>query len=46
VTDDTGTGDPRAATPAKGAMFVDAVCERLAQFLTEFAAADLDAMYE
>jgi creatinine amidohydrolase len=46
VTDDTGTGDPRAATPAKGAAFVDAVCERLAQFFKEFAAADLDAMYE
>lgn len=46
VTDDTGTGDPRAATPAKGAAFVDAVCARLTQFLSEFAAADLDAMYE
>ena len=45
VTDDTGTGDPRAATAAKGAAFVDAVCERLAQFLVEFGAADLGAMY-
>jgi len=46
VTDDTGTGDPRAATAEKGAAFVNAVCERLAQFFAEFAAADLDAMYE
>src|SRR5690606_3400810 len=37
VTDDTGVGDPRAATAAKGAAFLDAAIERVAQFLTELA---------
>jgi creatinine amidohydrolase len=45
VTDDTGVGDPRAATPEKGARFFAAVTERLAGFLVELAAADPDAMY-
>lgn len=46
VTDDTGIGDPRAATAAKGAAFTDAVCARVAQFLAELAAADLDDLYQ
>ena len=46
VTDDTGVGDPAAATPEKGARFFDAVAERVAGFLVELAAADPDAMYE
>lgn len=37
VTADTGIGDPRAATAAKGAAFVTAVCERIAGFLVELA---------
>ena len=45
VTDDTGIGDPRAATAERGARFVDAVCERIAGFLVELAAADLDDLY-
>ena len=45
VTRDTGIGDPRAATPAKGAGYVDAVCARIADFLVEFATADLGALY-
>lgn len=46
VTDDTGVGDPRHATAAKGAAFVDAVVERVAGFLVEYAAVDGDSLYE
>ena len=38
-------GDPRAASAEKGARFVDAVCERIAGFFVELAAADLDDLY-
>lgn len=46
VTDDTGTGNPSAATPEKGATFFDAVAERISTLLVDLAAADLDALYE
>jgi creatinine amidohydrolase len=46
ATDDTGVGNPAAATAAKGARYLDAVVERLAGFLVELAAADPDALYE
>ncbi|HET7024582.1 MAG TPA: creatininase family protein [Gemmatimonadales bacterium] len=46
VTDDTGVGDPRAATAAKGAAYFAAVAARIGTFLSELAAADLDAFYE
>ncbi len=45
VTADTGIGDPRAATAEKGRAFADAVCERIAGYLCELAAADLDDLY-
>src|SRR5215207_7111859 len=45
VTDDTGTGNPRAATPEKGARYFDAVTERLASFYVDLAAADADHLY-
>jgi creatinine amidohydrolase len=45
VTDDTGTGNPAAATPDKGARYLDAVAERLAGFYTDLAAADTDHLY-
>ena len=45
VTDDTGTGDPRASTREKGERFLAAVTERVAGFLVELAAADLDDLY-
>ncbi|MEP0547102.1 MAG: creatininase family protein [Rhodothermales bacterium] len=40
MTADTGVGDPRAATPEKGAAFVEAVVGRIASFIEEFAAMD------
>lgn len=46
ATDDTGVGDPAAATAAKGARYFEAVSERIAGFLTELAAADPAGLYE
>ncbi len=46
VSADTGIGNPRAATAAKGARYIDAVTERIAQFLVELAQGDPAAMYE
>jgi creatinine amidohydrolase len=46
VTADTGIGDPRAATAEKGARYVEALTEKLAEFLVELARADLEQMYE
>ena len=45
VTDDTGVGDPKAATPAKGAAYFSAVTERFAAFLVELASTDPDRLY-
>jgi creatinine amidohydrolase len=46
VTDDTGVGDPSAATPEKGERYFRAVTEQIAGFLTELAAADPTELYE
>jgi creatinine amidohydrolase len=46
VTDDTGVGDPAAATADKGRTYVDAVSEKIASFLAELAQADPKQMYE
>jgi creatinine amidohydrolase len=45
VTDDTGVGDPHAASAEKGERYLDAVCERLAGFLEQLGAVEPDAMY-
>lgn len=46
VTEDTGVGNPSAATAAKGQAFFTAVTTRLGEFLVDLAGADPDAMYE
>jgi creatinine amidohydrolase len=46
ATDDTGIGDPSEATPENGARFVDAATRRIADFLIELAAADIEQLYE
>lgn len=46
VTADTGIGDPSRATAAKGAAYVEAAVERIADFFVELAAMKLDDMYE
>lgn len=38
VTDDTGVGDPKAATGDKGRRFAEAVTDRLAEFLVDLTA--------
>ena len=46
ISEDTGVGDPRAATTEKGAAFFEAVTERVGGFLVEIAAADVEDLYE
>jgi creatinine amidohydrolase len=46
VTSDTGIGDPSKATAEKGAAYVNAAAGRIAEFLIELAAIDLDDLYE
>ena len=45
VTDDTGVGNPRAATAEKGAEYLEEVTGRLAGLFDELAAADLNNLY-
>jgi creatinine amidohydrolase len=45
VTEDTGVGNPAAATPEKGRKFLEAVVERVSGFLVDLASADLGKMY-
>ena len=46
VTDDTGVGDPHAATREKGERYLAAVVERIAAFFIELAAADTTNLYQ
>jgi creatinine amidohydrolase len=46
VTDDTGVGNPAAATAEKGRRYVDAVSEIIGTFLVDLARADTAEMYE
>lgn len=46
VTEDTGVGDPRAATGEKGARYFDDVCRALSAFIVELSDTDLDDLYE
>jgi creatinine amidohydrolase len=46
VSEDTGVGDPRAATAAKGMRYYEAVTARIGGFLAELAAADPERLYE
>jgi creatinine amidohydrolase len=46
VTDDTGVGNPAAATPEKGRKYVEAVTEKIGDFLVDLAKADTTRMYE
>jgi creatinine amidohydrolase len=44
-TEDSGAGDPRAATAEKGARFFEAVTRELATFLVELSNAELDERF-
>jgi creatinine amidohydrolase len=46
VTDDTGAGNPAAATAEKGGKYVEAVSEKIASFLVDLAKANTGEMYE
>lgn len=46
VTDDTGVGNPTAATADKGRRYLAAVTEKIAAFLVELATADPKSLYE
>lgn len=46
VTDDTGVGDPSAATAEKGARYLQAVTRQIAEFLVEVAGTGPDELYE
>lgn len=46
VTRDTGVGNPARASAEKGARYVNAVTRKIAEFLIELAAADLNDLYE
>lgn len=45
VTEDTGVGNPAAASAEKGARYFQAMTEKIADFFVDLAAADLDDMY-
>lgn len=45
VTRDTGVGNPALATAEKGQRFLEAVTAKIADFLVELAACDLDDLY-
>ena len=45
VSTNTGLGDPKAATAEKGRRFMDALAERLTEFLVQLAASPLDATF-
>lgn len=46
ISEDTGVGDPRAASAEKGARYIAAVAEKIGGFLAELAATDPEDLYE
>jgi creatinine amidohydrolase len=45
LTTNSGVGDPRGGTAEKGRRYIDAVVEKLAPFLVEFANAEMDDLF-
>lgn len=45
TTDDTGVGNPAAATAEKGKRFLEAVTQKISGFLVDLAKADLESLY-
>ncbi|MFH5831069.1 creatininase family protein [Halalkalibaculum sp. DA3122] len=46
VTEDTGVGNPRAATAGKGEKYFKAVTQKVSRLFIDLAAADIDDLYE
>ena len=46
ASNDTGVGDPSAATAEKGAAYFDAIADRVAAYFVELAKANVDRLYD
>jgi creatinine amidohydrolase len=46
VTEDTGIGNPKKATPEKGARYLDDITGKIAGFFLELAKTDPEDMYK
>ncbi len=46
ISEDTGVGNPKASTKEKGALFFNAVCEKLGDLFVEISNADTNKLYE
>ena len=46
ISEDTGVGNPAAATKEKGALFFNAICKELGDLMVEISKADTDNLYE
>ncbi len=46
ITEDTGTGNPKAATKEKGRRFFNTICKKMGQLLVDISLADIDNLYE
>jgi len=46
ISEDTGTGNPKLATPEKGARYFKAVTQKFAQLFVDITHANLDDLYE
>ena len=46
VSEDTGIGDPKAATKEKGEIFFKAICDKMAKLFVDLCSADIDDLYK
>lgn len=46
ISEDTGVGDPKAATTEKGALYFQAVCKKLGDLFVEISNADTNNLYD
>ena len=46
ISEDTGVGNPQAATQEKGETFFNAICERIGNLMAEISSADTNNLYE
>lgn len=46
ISDDTGVGNPKAATAEKGAMFFNYVCNKMSQLFLDISEADVGELYQ
>jgi len=46
VSEDTGVGNPKKSSAEKGKVFVDHVCQRIADYFIELAKCDINDLYE